>query len=122
MGLKSYGFERIQEMQQKDIDLTHYLADQIEASNDFELTSVSHLAVACFRYKGTLTSEEEITSLNQRLIPALEKDGRIFITGTKLNGEFAIRACLINHRMHKGTVDYLINVVREVGDKLSSEY
>ena len=121
MSLKSYGFERIQEMQQKDIDLTHYLAEQVDAADDFELKSVSHLAVACFRYKGSLTNEEEITSLNQRMIPALEKDGRVFITGTKLNGEFAIRACLINHRMHRGTVDYLINVVREVGALLENE-
>ena len=118
MGLKSYGFQRIQEMQQKDIDLTHYLAEQVDAADDFQLKSVSHLAVACFRYKGTLSNNDEITSLNQRMLPALEKDGRVFITGTKLNGEFAIRACLINHRMHKGTVDYLINVVREVGNQL----
>ncbi|MCP4460960.1 MAG: pyridoxal-dependent decarboxylase [Cytophagales bacterium] len=118
MGLKSYGFERIQKMQQKDIDLTRYLAEQLNEADDFELTSVSHLAIACFRYKGTLTHEEQISSLNQRMIPALEKDGRVFITGTKLKGEFAIRACLINHRMHKGTVDYLIKVVREVGSSL----
>ena len=115
MSIKSYGIKAIKEMIQKDIDLTQYLAEQIEASEDFELKSTSHLAIACFKYKGGLESEEEIDQLNRRLIPGLEKDGRVFITGTKLNGEFVIRACLINHRMHKGTVDYLLNVIREVG-------
>ena len=114
MSIKSYGIHTIKEMIQKDIDLTHYLADQIKASNDFELKSTSHLAVVCFKYTGNLTSKEEIDHINQQLIPVLEKDGRVFITGTKLNDEFVIRACLINHRMHKGTVDYLLNVIREV--------
>lgn len=121
MSMKSYGVNRILEMIQKDIDLTNYLAERIEKSDDFELRATSHLAIACFRYKGSLQSEDEVTKINQALIPALEKDGRVFITGTKLNDEFVIRACLINHRMHKGTVDYLLNVIREVGDKIISK-
>ncbi len=119
MNLKFYGFTAIQEMMQKDIDLAHYLADQVEKCIDFELHSVSHLAVTCFQYKGKLTSQKEITRLNQQLIPALEKDGRVFIAATTLKGKFALRACLINHRMHEGTVDYLIHVVRDVGARLS---
>lgn len=118
MSIKAYGINAIKAMIQKDIDLTHYLADKINSSGDFELKSSSHLAVVCFKYTGVRSSSEEIDNINQQLIPALERDGRIFITGTKLNGEFAIRACLINHRMHKGTVDHLLSVVREVGSSL----
>ncbi|MFK7953189.1 MAG: aspartate aminotransferase family protein [Ekhidna sp.] len=119
MSMKVYGMDRIKKMIQKDIDLTQYLAIKIDKSNDFELESTSHLAVACFRYKGDLVSEEEIDTINRKLIPALEKDGRIFITGTKLNNQFVIRACLINHRMHEGTVDHLLRVVREVASQIT---
>lgn len=120
MSLKAYGFPAFRDMIQQDIDLTHYLADQIEQSNDFELKSRSELAVACFRYTGNLTQPEEITSLNQQLIPALEKDGRVFITGTKLNGEFVIRACLINHRKTKKTTDHLLTVIQEVAQQIQT--
>lgn len=119
MSFKSYGLIRLKEMIQKDIDLTHYLADQIEASEDFELITKSHLAVTCFRYTKGLGSEEEIEAFNRKLIPALEDDGRVFITGTLINGKFVIRACLINHRMHKGTVDYLVEVIRDVAGRLN---
>lgn len=118
MSLKMYGMRRIREMIQKDIDLTHYLSDQIVASDDFELMARSYLAVSCFRYVGTLTNEKEITRLNQKLISALEKDGRVFITGTKLNGDFVIRACIINHRKQKEDIDYLLNVIRDVAKSL----
>ena len=118
MSLKAYGFTKIQEMIQKDIDLTHYLADLIQKSDDFELKAVSDLAIACFVYKGNAASREKVIELNQTLIPALESDGRVFITGTKLNGEFVLRACLINHRKQKSSVDYLLETIREVGNKI----
>ncbi|WP_436515525.1 pyridoxal phosphate-dependent decarboxylase family protein [Ekhidna sp. To15] len=118
MSLKTYGMQKLRSMIQKDIDLAHYLAEEVEKADDFELKSTSHLAVTCFRFTNGLTDESKIEELNRKLIPALERDGRVFITGTTINKQFVIRACLINHRMHKGTVDYLVKVVREVGNDL----
>ena len=117
MSIKAYGMAQIRAMIQKDIDLAAYLADQVEAAPDFELKARSDLAIACFRYTGNLKSEAEIVRINEQLISALEKDGRVFITGTKLNGEFVLRACLINHRKTEATTDYLIEVIREVGKR-----
>ena len=114
MSLKGYGMDAIQAMMQKDIDLAQYLSKTVESSDDFELVADSDLAISCFRYIKDCKSEEEIDSINRKLIPALEKDGRVFITGTTINQKFVIRACLINHRMNEGTVDYLLKVIREV--------
>ncbi|MBC3872736.1 pyridoxal phosphate-dependent decarboxylase family protein [Undibacterium flavidum] len=121
MSLKAYGFTQIQAMMQKDLDLTRYLEKQVRTSKDFELKSRSDLAIACFRYIGTGLSSEQIIRVNQELIPALETDGRVFITGTKLNGEFVLRACIINHRKSEASIDYLLDVVRDVAQKLSSK-
>lgn len=118
MSLKIYGLEKIKNMIQKDIDLTVYLKEQIIASKDFDLVADSPLAICCFRYKGTLQKEAEIAKLNQALIPALENDGRVFITGTKINGKQVLRACLNNHRKNKDSTDYLLEVIRDVGKNL----
>ncbi len=118
MSLKAYGAQAMKEMIQKDIDLAQYLADRVEEAPDFELQARSDLAIACFRYTGDLTTESDIIDLNERLIPALEADGRVFITGTRLKGTFALRACLINHRKTEATTDYLLAVIREVGQKI----
>ncbi|MCE7990862.1 MAG: pyridoxal-dependent decarboxylase [Roseivirga sp.] len=118
LSLKAYGFNAIRAMIQKDVDLAKYLAEQVKSAADFELHADSDLAITCFRYTGKLTDRAEIESLNRQLIPALEQDGRVFITGTKLNGEFVIRACFINHRKSVATTDYLLNVIREVGQQL----
>jgi glutamate/tyrosine decarboxylase-like PLP-dependent enzyme len=118
LSVKAYGFDRIRAMIQKDIDLTHYLSKLIIESTDFELKSSSDLAVACFRYTGEKTTEDEIIDLNQKLIPALEADGRVFITGTKLNNEFVLRACIINHRKTEASIAYLLDTIRDVASRL----
>jgi glutamate/tyrosine decarboxylase-like PLP-dependent enzyme len=121
MTIKAYGMERIKAMIQKDIDLTFYLNELIRASSDFELVADSKLAVSCFRYVGKMTNPAEITEFNRRLMPELEKDGRVFIMGTTLKEKYAIRACFINHRKTKETTAYLLNVIREVAKKLETK-
>ncbi|MGW9687090.1 pyridoxal phosphate-dependent decarboxylase family protein [Flagellimonas sp. 2504JD1-5] len=121
MSIKAYGMKRFRAMIQKDIDLTQYLNGQVLASEDFELVADSKLAVSCFRYIGNMKSKEEILEFNQKLMPELEKDGRVFIMGTKLKGDYAIRACLINHRKTTKTIDYLLDVIRDVAKKVETK-
>ena len=99
MTFKAYGKNRIVEMIRKDIRLTQYLASKVSASNLFELCNSPELGIVCFRYLGSnKANDQEIDILNRAIIPALEKDRRVFITGTLLNNRPVIRACLINHR------------------------
>lgn len=120
MSFKAYGADRLKAMIEKDIHLTRYLADEVKMSNDFELSSDPLLGIVCFRYKGDLENNEvaKIDHLNQLMIPALEKDRRVFITGTRLGDRSVIRACLINHRLQKQHIDQLIQVLREVGQEV----
>ena len=120
MSLKAYGFAQIQNMMRKDLSLTRYLEQKLNEAEDFELLTQSDLAIACFRYRGNLTDENAITELNQALIPALENDGRVFITGTRLKGQFVLRACIINHRKTEASIDYLMEVIRDVGSRIAS--
>jgi len=121
MSIKAFGMNRIKSMIQKDIDLAKYLTNQITKAHDFELIADSELAISCFHYTNGITDKNKIIELNRKLIPALEKDGRVFLTGTKLNGKFVLRACLINHRKTKETTDYLLEVIREVGIQVINE-
>ncbi len=84
-------------------------------AGDFELVSNGPLAIVCFRYSGKkAVGDEQIDEINAGLLAALERDGRVFITGTKLNGRQVIRACIINHRTQAEDMDYLLQVIREL--------
>ena len=125
MTYKAYGADRIHQAVKKDIDLTSYLEQKITEADDFELCSPASLSVCCFRYIGSLANDsskaEQVDRLNVDIIPALEKDARVFITGTLLDGRPVIRACQINHRMQKSHIDFLVDVIREVGILIESK-
>lgn len=123
MSFKAYGASAIRSCIEKDIHLTRYLADQILKSTDFELCNEPDLSVVCFRYLGSDSDIDKVTldQLNKQIIPALEADGRVFITGTTLQNRPVIRACLINHRLQQENVDFLMSVIREVGVKTQNK-
>lgn len=115
MTFKAYGAERLREMISKDIASADYLAGCIAQSDDFELVTSGPLAIVCFRYLGRDSSDAAaLNDLNARLLEALERDGRVFITGTQLNGQHVIRACIINHRMVRADIDFLLQTIRDV--------
>ena len=123
MSFKAYGADRIKAAIQKDIELTRYLEAQLEHASDFELCNRAELSVCCFRYIGSQDAGNAslIDKLNTDIIPALENDARIFITGTLLGGRPVIRACQINHRKQEKHIDFLLEVIREVGVGLESK-
>ena len=60
----------------------------------------------------------EVDELNKELLPAIEQDGRIFLTGTRLHGKTALRTCFINPRTTFKDVDIILEVVRDLAEKL----
>ncbi len=121
MSFKTYGAEKLRWAIEKDIANTTYLGQLIEEAMEFELASRPALGIVTFRYLGgnKVLSAEEIDELNRKIIPALEKDRRVFITGTTIQSRPVIRACLINHRQQKIHVEFLLQVIREVGQQIT---
>ncbi len=119
MSFKAYGAQRIAAMIAKDIELADYLARCCDEASDFETVTAGPLAITCFRYiAGGGLDADELDAFNARLPDALEKDGRVFITGTRLHGRPVLRACIINHRFARSDIDYLLEVIREVAERV----
>lgn len=117
MTLKAYGGRRLRNSIAQDIENAAYLRKMIEQSGDFECLAPSPLSILCFRYTPGHLMEEEIEQLNRSLIRDIEQDGRIFLTGTKLNGKTALRTCFINPRTGKENVERIIHTIRDLGQR-----
>lgn len=125
MSFKAYGAQKLRAAIENDIDNANYLAELVDAAEDFELALQPSLSVTCFRYLGPDSSKHGdrawIDQLNRDIIPALERDRRVFITGTTLNGRLVIRSCCTNHRQSRASIERLVDVIRDVGSGLISE-
>nr|MDJ0893824.1 pyridoxal-dependent decarboxylase [Alphaproteobacteria bacterium] len=89
--IRSYGVARLQEMIRNHIAWTEELAGQVEAAPDFELITAPKLSLFTFRYRPAGLDEPALDALNERLVHALNDDGRIYLTQTKVRGRYVIR-------------------------------
>ena len=121
MTLKAYGAKKIKQTIRADIEKAGYLVDKINEEPYLELMAPAPLSIVCFRYSppGTVRSEAGLNEINDAMIQRIEQDGRVFLTGTKIRGETAMRVCFINHRTEKKHIDELVKVVLEIGKEVS---
>lgn len=122
MTLKTFGKKRISEMIGLDIEKARHLASLVENTPGFELMAPAPLSIVCFRYKPAGVSEEKAEKLNKKIIAAIEQDGRIFLTGTRIDGKTVMRVCFINPRTTLKDVEVITQVVSNLaGDKPPSK-
>jgi len=119
MTIKTYGSNCLKEAIQSDIKKAAYLCKLAKGEEKLELLAPAPLSIVCFRYKRAGMNEPELSRLNSEIIRRIESDGRIFLTGTKIRGNTALRVCFINHRSTFKDVEKIINVVVEIGDQLN---
>ncbi len=119
MTFKAYGARKLRAAIESNIEIMRYLADRIDQSQDFVRLAPVPLSVVCFQYRAPDISvhgdQEYLDRLNLQLLNALEKDGRVFLSGTKIHGKRVLRACSVNHRLLQEDVDFLLDVIREIG-------
>jgi glutamate/tyrosine decarboxylase-like PLP-dependent enzyme len=122
MTFKAYGARKLRAAIESNIAVMRYLAERIDESPDFVRLAPVPLSVVCFQYRTADVSRHDdqayLNRLNNHLLEALERDGRVFLSGTKIRGQTALRACSVNHRLRRSDLDFLLDVIREVAKTL----
>ena len=122
MTFKAYGARKLRAAIESNIAVMQYLADRIDASSDLVRLAPVPLSVVCFQYRSSEVSRHDdptyLNRVNGALVDSLARDGRVFLSGTKIHGKTALRACSVNHRLRRCDVDFLLKVIREVAAKM----
>lgn len=85
--LRAYGLEGLRHHIRRHVELTKGFAAQILDDDRFILAAPPALDLVCFRH----VAGEEAT---QRLVADLNSSGRVYLTHTRLDGEYAARVCI----------------------------
>ena len=120
--LNYYGVRRLEEAIVEDNSLAAYLGELVSRSDDFELLAPVELSICCFRYvpRGD-PDERELDKLNQKIMAAVQKGGRAYLSNATVNGKFALRACITNFRTTKADIEKTLAVVREAARSLATD-
>jgi glutamate/tyrosine decarboxylase-like PLP-dependent enzyme/DNA-binding XRE family transcriptional regulator len=112
MLLKHLGLGGYRALIRHDLAVADRLVAGIEAAPDLELLARG-LSVVCFRCRpASVDDAGELDALNRRVLTALQLGGAAFLSGTTVDGVFALRACVVNPRSTFDDADAVVAAVR----------
>jgi len=90
----------------------------VREADDLELMTEPSLSIVPFR---RVPSVGDPDAHNRRLVGALQRDGRVYVTGAVVDGRWCLRPCMVNYRTTADDAHALVDIVREVGRRIESE-
>jgi hypothetical protein len=66
------------------------------------------LSAVCFRYRPNDRSAADLNALNAELLRQVVRRGHVYLSNASLGGQFALRACFVNHRTRTADVDRIV--------------
>lgn len=117
ISLLAHGWDAYERRIAHDVALARYLHERVLAHPELEPVGPEPvLSIACFRYvpPGGAT-EPYLNTLNERLMAELQLGGRVYPSNAKIDGRFALRACIVNFRTEAVDIDALVDEAVERG-------
>jgi aromatic-L-amino-acid decarboxylase len=113
--LRYFGAEGIRARLQHHCDLAKRFAAWVDADPDFTRVSPVPFSVVCFRATPRhLTGRPAaLDALNERILDRVNRSGEVFLSHTKLNGEYVIRLAIGHLRTEERHIGRAWDLLRE---------
>ncbi|MEP5612013.1 MAG: aminotransferase class V-fold PLP-dependent enzyme [Cyclobacteriaceae bacterium] len=115
--LKLFGIKPFRAALREKLLLAQYFHLEIQKIAGFEVGPKPNLSVAIFRF---VPENGEANSFNQKLIKAIQDDGRIFLSSTSIDDIFWIRVAVLFFRTHLRELDLLLEIIKKETEAISS--
>jgi len=116
--IKEHGLRKFGELFEQNVEQASYLAEAIEANAELELIARGELNIVCFRYKARRRDPQALNALNRELLMRLQEQGIAAPSVAILDGKFAIRVSICNHRTRMEDFDLFLREVLRLGREL----
>ena len=111
--LKLLGLKPFKAALEEKLLLTRYFYEEIQKIG-FEIGPFPDLSVMIYRY---VPDNRDANDFNLQLVEDVKKDGKVFISSTRINGDVWLRLAVLSFRTHKSTIDYTITVLKKSVEK-----
>jgi glutamate/tyrosine decarboxylase-like PLP-dependent enzyme len=75
------------------------------------------LNIVCYRYNPGNCTDKELNALNREILMRLHEQGIAAPSYTLLNGKYALRAAITNHRSRLEDFELLVNETVRIGNE-----
>jgi aromatic-L-amino-acid decarboxylase len=117
LALKLIGAAPFRAALSEKIHLARYFYEKIKETDGFEPGPYPDLSVVTYRY---VPKQGDADDFNQKLVEAIQQDGRIFISSTRIDGKLVLRAAILCFRTHLDDVNEALDVLKHTAEKLEA--
>ena len=118
LAIKEHGFKKYARLIEQNVAQARMLADLITEQPRLRLLA-ANLNIVCFQFVWPGLTEPEISDLNRELLYRLHETGMAAPSYTDLNGSFAIRVSITNHRTTSEDVALFVRETVRIGSELA---
>ena len=115
--LRAHGLEGLRTMIRNHVAWSEKLAERLRALPAFEIVSEPMLSLFSFRHRPAASRDSD--EHNLRLVNAINDDGRIYLTQTRVDGHVAIRFQAGQFEAEQRDIDTAFDVITEIAARLS---
>ncbi|MEE2637577.1 MAG: pyridoxal-dependent decarboxylase [Acidobacteriota bacterium] len=112
--LKLHGVAPFRACLDEKLLLARYFHDEVSKLG-FEVGPPPELSVVAFRW---IPERGDPDAFNQKLIDAIHRDGRVFLSSSRINGRFILRMAALCFRTHLDTINLTLRVLRNTVQEL----
>lgn len=122
MALKAHGLNAFRDLIEQNMEQAQYLERRIEEEPELELLVSRSMNIVCYRYRSSRTKDEEAANaLNRELVLRLQESGEFVLSGTVLQGRYALRVANTNHRSRLQDFEDLVQWSLKLGREIEEE-
>ena len=118
LAFRAHGAEAIRGAIERNLGQAKLLYEEISRHGDLQaLCGEPQLSVVPFRHVPERVAD--LDEHNARLARALQEDGGVWIAPARVDGAVCLRPCIVNYRTTDDDVRALVDLARELGDRLA---
>ncbi len=117
--IRNFGVKGLQARLREQIEYARWFAGAIEKTRKFEILAPLNFNLVCFRYIPDNTLQQaELNQINEMLLHNVNNNGEIYLSHTKLNGNFALRLHTSQTYIEKRHVEHAFAVLMEQAGRI----
>jgi glutamate/tyrosine decarboxylase-like PLP-dependent enzyme len=113
--LQLAGVAAFRASQSEKLALARYLHARLAEIDGIDPGPEPNLSVVAFRYQSSSPDDD-----NEKLMTFIQQEGRVMLSGTRIDGRYTLRCAILSFRTHLEHVDEVIDALRRAISSLES--
>ncbi|MHA1986026.1 MAG: pyridoxal phosphate-dependent decarboxylase family protein [Promethearchaeota archaeon] len=118
MTIKENGIKKLGALIEQNIQQARYLTELIKNEKNLDILAPTMMNIVNFRYNDESTNTDDLNKLNEEILYQVQERGIAVPSNTMINGNFAIRVAITNHRTKREDLNMLITSILNIAKEL----